>query len=305
MNAINLPDTALLLAPLLVDGPCGTDLRYELVYDRISELGRSETEGVPMGVWERESKKSDWHGVVDLCVEVLSTRTKDMQIAAWLSHALIRLHGPIGAALGWKIFSTLTSNFWSDIHPHMDDGDAEIRLCPVYWLTQRTSQWLTEYLPSTASERDNLLIVDATNTTDIVALTNLRQELLQLQIFLDQQLGPQASLFHQLTEPLQQHLNLLAVLSAPAPTDSTAFPSSDGSDMKNSPNQLTLNSRDATYAALESIARDLAKSEPHSPVPMILEALVSWRDCQFNDLLTRMPQDQASLYELLKFFKKP
>lgn len=308
MTATNLPDPALLLVPLLLDGPCGADLRYDLVYDKIAELGRSETEGLPMGIWERDSKKSDWHGVVALCVDVLSTRTKDMQIAAWLSRALTRLHGPCGAALGWRIFSSLTTTFWQDIHPRIDDNDTEIRMCAVYWLTQHTSQWLTEYLAATASERDNLQtteITELTSAEDTAALTSLLQELLQLQLFIDQKLGQQVSLFHQLTEPLHTRLALLAVLAPPASAHSTAFASTDISAMKSTPIQYTFNSRDAAYAALGDIARVLAKSEPHSPVPMILEALVSWRDCQFNDLLTRMPQDKASLYELLKFFKHP
>jgi type VI secretion system protein ImpA len=305
LTATNLPDPGLLLAPLLLDGPCGADLRYDQVYDKIVELGRSETEGLPMGVWERESKKSDWHGVVALCVDVLGTRTKDMQIAAWLGQALTRLHGPRGAALGWKMFSSLTTTFWQDIHPRMNDNDTEIRMCAVYWLTQHTSQWLTEYLAASASERDNLQLTEPANAEDTAALTSLLQELLQLQLFLDQQLGQQASLFHQLTEPLHQRLALLAVLAPPALAHSTAFASTDISAMKSTPTQHTFNSRDAAYAALGDIARVLAKSEPHSPVPMILEALVSWRDCQFNDLLTRMPQDKANLYELLKFFKQP
>jgi len=305
LTATNLPDPGLLLAPLLRDGPCGADLRYDQVYDKIAELGRSETEGLPMGVWERESKKSDWHGVIALCVDVLNTRTKDMQIAAWLGQALTRLHGPCGAALGWKIFSSLTKTFWQDIHPRMDDNDTEIRMCAVYWLTQHTSQWLTEYLAATASERDNLQTTEPSSAEETAALTSLLQELLQLQLFLDQQLGQQASLFHQLTEPLHQRLALLAVLATPVVAHSTAHASTDISAMKSTPTQHTFNSRDAAYAALGDIARVLAKSEPHSPVPMILEALVSWRDCQFNDLLTRMPQDKASLYELLKFFKQP
>ncbi len=305
MSSKTLPDPAGLLVPILLDGPCGADLRYDQIYDQIPELARSEADGLPMGVWERESKKSDWPAVAALCIEVLSTRTKDMQIAAWLGQALTRLHGPCGAALGWRIFSGLTTTFWSDIHPRMDDKDAEIRMCAVYSLTKHTGQWLVEYLASTASDRDDLMTADSASAEDTAALTSLLQELLQLQLFLDQQLDKEASLFHQLTDPLKKRLAQLAAMPQPESANSTASAFSNNRSFTNTPTQLTFNSRHAAYAALSDIARALAKSEPHSPVPMILDALVSWRDCQFNDLLTRMPQDKASLYELLKFFKQP
>jgi type VI secretion system protein ImpA len=298
-----LPDIAPLIAPLLLDGPCGADLRYDAVYDKIPELARSEDEGLPKGVWERESKKADWPAVSALCSEVLMTRTKDLQIAGWLGQALMNLHGPSGAALGWTIFSRLASTFWHDIYPRIEENDAEIRLRAVYLLVKQTDQWLTAYLASTPGDRDALLTALAPPEVDIAALTTLLQELQQLQLFLDQQLGEQSPLFHQLTEPLQKRLATLSVLPTAASVNAAAF--TDYQAMAASPIHLTLNSRDAAYAALGDIARVLAKSEPHSPVPMILEALVSWRDCHFNDLLTRMPQDKASVYELLKFFKQP
>jgi type VI secretion system protein ImpA len=305
-----LLDPAPLLAPLLLDEPCGTDLRYDQVYDKIPELGRCETEGLPMGVWERESKKSDWPAVVALCTEVLSTRTKDMQIAAWLGQALTRLHGPRGAALGWRIFSSLTTTFWHDIHPRIDNKDAnnkdaEIRLCAVYWFAKQTDQWLTEYLASTVGDRDAREGTESTSAEGVAALTSLLQELEQLQLFLDQQLGQQTPLFHQLIEPLQRRLSTIKALPQATLANAIAAAQTGDQSLAAAPIQLKLNSRDAAYAALGDIARVLAKAEPHSPVPMILEALVSWRDCQFSDLLTRMPQDKASLYELLKFFKQP
>jgi type VI secretion system protein ImpA len=293
------------MVPLLLDAPCGVDLRFDQVYDKIPELARSEADGLSRGVWERESKKSDWPAVSALCIDVLSTRTKDMQIAAWLSQALMHLHGLRGAALGWHIFSSLTMTFWSGIFPRMEDQDSEIRLCSVYWLTNQTNSWLTAYFSATTGERDALTALKANPADDLAALTSLLQVLLQLQLFLDHQLGQQPPLFHQLTDPLQKRLATLTALpqATLASMDGTVFAANQ--PMTATPIQLTFNSRDAAYAALGDIARQLAKSEPHSPVPMILEALVSWRDCQFNDLLTRMPQDKASLYELLKFFKLP
>lgn len=303
MNATTLPDPAGLLMPLLVDGPCGADLRYDQIYDKIPELARSESDDLPKGVWERESKKSDWPAVAALCIEVLTTRTKDMQISAWLGESLTRLHGPKGAALGWTIFSRLTTIFWHNIHPRMDGEDAEFRLTSVYWFAKRTGYWLTEYLALSSKDGESLLSSGATQVEDLPSLKALLQELQQLQLFFNQQLGQQTPFFHQLTEQLQKQFDTFASLPKTTSADATAL--ADAQTTTATSTQHSLHSRDAAYAALGDIARVLSKTEPHSPVPMILDALVSWRDDQFNDLLARMPQDKASLYELVKFFKKP
>ena len=63
-----------------------------------------------------------------------------------------------------------------------------------------------------------------------------------------------------------------------------------------------ISSRDMAYDHLREIATFLARVEPHSPVPMVLRTLVTWRNAKFDDLLRRLPQEGGSVYELLRLF---
>lgn len=124
------------LAPISADHPSGESLRYDELYDTIKELRREEDPALPQGVWKRELKRADWDRVAALAVEALETRTKDLQIAAWLLEAWIHLHGLPGVEQGLKLVTGLCEDFWDDIHPQIDDG-LEFRLAPIEWLAGR------------------------------------------------------------------------------------------------------------------------------------------------------------------------
>lgn len=80
-----------LLTPIPGDNPSGPNLRYDPVYDQIKEA-RREDEG-EQGVFHREAKKADVKLVIKLAGDTLATRSKDLQLAAWLTEALLRREG--------------------------------------------------------------------------------------------------------------------------------------------------------------------------------------------------------------------
>src|ERR1700760_938612 len=82
-----------LLAPIALDNACGSNLRYDSIYDHIRELRRQEDTNVPQGVWQTDRKHADWAGVASECVRVLEVQSKDLQMAAWLLEAWVHLHG--------------------------------------------------------------------------------------------------------------------------------------------------------------------------------------------------------------------
>ncbi|MGA2077966.1 MAG: type VI secretion system protein TssA [Terriglobia bacterium] len=125
-----LPDN--LLSPIPGDNPCGGDLRYTPIYDKIKEARREEEE-VQDGEWKTEGKKADYPQVVKLAVEALST-TKDLQIAAWLTDALLRTEGYAGLKQGLDLIQGLLSTFWDGLYPQLEDGDAELRAAPLEWI---------------------------------------------------------------------------------------------------------------------------------------------------------------------------
>ncbi len=115
-----------ILTPIEGDNPAGEDLRYVL-YDQISEARRAD-DALERGDWQREVKSADWETVLALCADALRNRTKDLQIAGWLSEALTVLQGFAGLATGLMIMRGLLENFWESVYPVIEDDDLEFRV---------------------------------------------------------------------------------------------------------------------------------------------------------------------------------
>lgn len=126
-----------LLDPISPENPSGKFLRYEGTYDKVKEARHADNPALPQGIYERELDTSDWAAVERLCVEALETKTKDLQLAAWLTEAWIETHGFGGAAAGLDLMSGLVEGFWEDLHPPIKDGDLEARLAPVAWIDDK------------------------------------------------------------------------------------------------------------------------------------------------------------------------
>ena len=122
-----------LLQPIPGDNPSGADLRYEPVYDEIKEARREEDEG-PQGQWARERKLADWPEVIKLASECLAKQSKDLQLAAWLTEALLRKEGYGGLRSGLELIKGLLEKFWDTLYPEVEDGDLELRSAPLSWL---------------------------------------------------------------------------------------------------------------------------------------------------------------------------
>ncbi|HWM89360.1 MAG TPA: type VI secretion system protein TssA [Thermoanaerobaculia bacterium] len=126
-----------LLAPISPEAPAGEWLRFEPVYDEIKRLREEDDATLPRGVWQRELKRADWAGVAGLCGEALATRSKDLQLGAWLAEAWIHQHGFPGLERGLQLLAGLCRGFWEGLHPPIEDGSAEARLAPIGWAADK------------------------------------------------------------------------------------------------------------------------------------------------------------------------
>ena len=131
-----LTDIERLLAPLPGLSPCGRDLRYTGVYDRIKEARRSD-EALAQGEWQTDIKISDWKAVIDLCCQALRRQSKDLQIAVWLTEALLHHHGYGGLAEGLHLTSSLIERYWDQLFPPVIDGDMGYRTGPLLFLDEK------------------------------------------------------------------------------------------------------------------------------------------------------------------------
>ncbi len=112
--------------PITGENPSGPSLRYE--YDEIKEARREE-EDLAQGEWQTERKVADYGKVLKLASELLAKRTKDLQLAFWISEALLKLEGFPGLLEGIRLNHNLIETFWDTIHPgaanEEEDGDPE------------------------------------------------------------------------------------------------------------------------------------------------------------------------------------
>jgi type VI secretion system protein ImpA len=130
-------DLATLLAPLAGPAVTGADLSFDPIYNAIVEARRVENGRLPQGVWTRDVKRSNWALVEQLCSEALRTRSKDLQLASWLSEAWVHRFGFAGLSPGLGLLAGLCERFWPELYPPFDDGDLTARLAPFEWLNSR------------------------------------------------------------------------------------------------------------------------------------------------------------------------
>lgn len=119
-----------LLNPIPGPNPSGANLRYDPVYDKIKEARREEDQPPP-GMTERDRKVADNLLVIKLATDSLTNKTKDLQIAAWLTEAWLKQKGFGGLKDGLGLCYGLVDKFWDTVYPELEDGDAQSRGAPL------------------------------------------------------------------------------------------------------------------------------------------------------------------------------
>jgi type VI secretion system protein ImpA len=141
-----------LLNPIPGDNPSGKTLRYDPVYDKIREARREE-DVLPQGDWSREVKKADFPVVIKLTTEALSTKSKDLQLAAWLTEAIMFRDHIAGLREGLDLLRGFMETFWDTLYPEIDDGDLEFRAGPLAWVGSKLDGGVRR-LPLTKNKLD-------------------------------------------------------------------------------------------------------------------------------------------------------
>jgi type VI secretion system protein ImpA len=127
-------DIEALLQPIPGGLPSGPDLRYHPITDQIKEARREEAD-ISQGVWKIDVKAADYPLVLKLCRDALTKRGKDLQIAGWMTEALLQLEGFAGLRQGLQLIYRLLDTYWDSVYPQMDeDGDLELRATPLRWV---------------------------------------------------------------------------------------------------------------------------------------------------------------------------
>lgn len=125
-----------ILSPIPGENPGGQDLRYDPLYDKIKEA-RREDDDLNQGAWQHERKVADFSAVIKLAQEAIATRSKDLQLAAWLSESLLKTQGFAGLSDGLLLCHGMIEGFWESLYPQIEDGDVELRATPLDWIGSR------------------------------------------------------------------------------------------------------------------------------------------------------------------------
>lgn len=158
MTAMSEPfDFEKFLKPISKSAPCGDDVRYESIYDEISEARREDDPNLPQGIWTTALKKADWNQVITLCEATLCKRSKDLQVAAWLAEAYLQRDGIPGLTRGLQLIGMISDTYWEQVYPLIVDGDLEFRLSAFEWLNQKLIERIY-LIPLTNSEEEAKIV---------------------------------------------------------------------------------------------------------------------------------------------------
>ncbi len=136
-------DLAPLLAPLAAgDLGAGVDLRQD--YSATSPYQRLRDARGAARAEERSRDAEDdsegpvpdgWRDVLAIGQEALSQHSKDLEISAWMTEALVRMHGLPGLIAGASLLTGLCDNFWEACFPLPDEDGLEGRASPIEGLS--------------------------------------------------------------------------------------------------------------------------------------------------------------------------
>src|SRR5262249_7395026 len=93
-----------------------------------------EDDDAPQGEWTTARKVAEWPLVIKLAKEALTAKSKDLQIGAWLTEALLRREGFGGLRDGLDVLGGLVDQHWGHLFPQLDEGDTEMRAAPLDWV---------------------------------------------------------------------------------------------------------------------------------------------------------------------------
>jgi type VI secretion system protein ImpA len=134
-------DFEAILAPLPGDQPTGVDLRQDFsptsIYFRLrdarAQARDAERQADSQG--GEEGQPTLWRPVVTMAIGALKLNSKDLEVATWLTEALVRIAGLRGLTAGVSVIAGLVERYWDGLFPAPDEGGVESRVAAVAGLS--------------------------------------------------------------------------------------------------------------------------------------------------------------------------
>jgi type VI secretion system protein ImpA len=314
-------DLAALTAPIAEDQPAGVRLPADA--RRKMEDGRKEFEpnpddpsGAPI------PKKPDWPGIVKLASDSLTKTSRDLLAAVRLVEALAKRDGFAGVRDGFGLLRVLVTDCWDRMHPIIEEpADIESRAGPFEWLADSESgAWFPQtisklplvrvggvlaslqdcqsgHVGEQALSNEVLRSAEPATPTTGAEIEECLNELQSLDQALAEKMAEQAPSLFTLRDVLSKAQNFLKHLETPGSPEieeTTADSSADGAIKKSAGST----SRAETYRLLARLADDLAKMEPHSPIPDLLRWAVKLGNMPFRQLIQELVREPGVLADI-------
>ena len=146
-----MPDSSTISAlgatPIAGPSPTGASARYEPEFDKLSgEIAKLES------VEGRASIR--WDDVINLATTLLSSKSKDLLVAGYLTLGLVRKRGYPGLASGLQVCRDMVANFWDGLFP--EKNRIRARATAMQWMSERVEAALAEASSPSKSDREVL-----------------------------------------------------------------------------------------------------------------------------------------------------
>jgi type VI secretion system protein ImpA len=137
MPSINILQLDELLQPVTDDTPAGTDIRdapsptspYSLIKDARSAARAAERQNL----FDKDNSEAieQWRKVAELAPDIIKNHAKDLEVASWLTEALVRRNGFQGLRDGFKLIHGLIDQYWDNLFPIPDEDGIETRVASL------------------------------------------------------------------------------------------------------------------------------------------------------------------------------
>lgn len=118
-----------LLKPVQGSCPSGVFLRNTAAYDELRKSLRPQ-DSAP-GAYQSDQNKTDYRALIRTASDLLATQSKDLDIAVWLTEAMVREYRLPGLSEGILLIQRLIESFWDTVYPELDSGDEGFRAKPI------------------------------------------------------------------------------------------------------------------------------------------------------------------------------
>jgi type VI secretion system protein ImpA len=315
-----------LLAPIGPDRPCGEDLAFSSEVDAINRARQADDPSLEQGAWVTDLKEADWKFVAKQCTQLIETRSKDLQLAAWLAEALSRTAGLRALGDSLLVVAGLCERWWDGLYPLPDEGGVEQRIGILAWLAARGAGWLRDIALTPPPDAVGLRDLDVARTRGEEALarieaarqrgtpgfhTGVRNDALhclaaldRLERCLDERLGTDGPSLRGMRGALDDVLSFVPTMAnveepgAAEPPGSAPVPQPAPDAVRLPARGAGPQNRDEALALLRMVAAYFRRTEPHSPVAYLADKAAAWGEQPLHVWLRGVIKDDASFAQI-------